>query len=358
MALLKRQKYKLVDILSKIYPTLEEVVRVIRDVRSKDIDIEGASSKRWNNIVEFIKDKDDFSSTLNAISFDLTQSKPESDKDRKNFEELKTEIYAQTPELLLNHLRDIINTRQCVLFLGPNAFKCIQRDRIVPFSDYLAGKFVAELNRMDIFCEPVAVNELSYLIDRYESREAASLADTKAFAAKWYREATPYIPFYEKLESLNFPVVINTNPEILFGRRANTERFVHLRYDKSNAQAQALPADYSGKTIVYNIYGSFDNEHSVLFTEKEAVAFTKGAYEKNPPILQEVRTQVMQSYGLFVGFDFHDWHLKILFDVLDLRNKPGNYSVYDGEIAEQHLEYYSRQFNMTFYTEDDLLMDL
>lgn len=358
MALLKRQQYKLVDILSKVYLTLEEAVRVIPDVQHDDIVLEGSSSMRWNNIIEFIKDTENFSSILNAISEDLALSRPESDKSRKNFEELKTEIYAQTPELLLNHLRDIINRRQCVLFLGPNAFKCVQKDRIVPYSDYLAGKFVAELKRLDIFCEPTAFNDLSYLIDRYESREAASLADTKAFAAKRYREAIPYIPLYQKLESLNFPVVINTNPEILFGRKDNTEKFIHLRYDKSNVKAQELPADYSEKTIVYNIYGSFDNEHSVLFTEKEAVAFTKGAYEKNPPILQEVRTQVMQSYGLFVGFDFHDWHLKILFDVLDLRNKPGNYSVYDGEIAEQHLEYYSRQFNMTFYTEDNFLMEL
>lgn len=319
-------------------------------INSGQIILEGSSSFRWNNIIEYLKREKKLYEVLEGLSELIA---PYGEGINKQFDEIKKEIETHTADHLLSHLRQIIPERKCVLFLGPDAFKCINDNKVIPFTTFLAEKLAEMLSstHLDIFYEESQKGNLSYLIDRYESREKAAIGDTKAFALTQYEAMTPFTNIYEYLEKLNFPLIVNTNPDLLFGKK-NEQDFVHLRYDQTNTHSQELPADFQQKRIVYNIYGSFANTQSILFTENEAVKFTKAAYQKNPPILEEVKAIAKESYGLFVGFNFKDWPIKILFDVLDLKNKPGNYSINETGIEDQHIEYFSKLYNMTFITDD------
>lgn len=350
MGLLNRQKHKLLDIIAPAYPLQADAVFVLSNVgiNPADIDIDGSSNKRWSNIIEFVKESPQFSPLLEFLTNDYPNRVTVLEKQQK-LKSVIDEIYKHSPEHLIALLTDIIPKGDCVLFLGPDAFKCIDGSTIRTFNQYLAKQLVDEKLKMsNIFFEEST--NLGYLIDRYESRENASIADTKAFAAVQYTriEHNANLHLYQSLARLNFKLILNTNPDLIFGK--DNPDFVRLRYDQSNNKNQLLSDDLANKKIIYNIYGSFDNPQSVLFTEKEAVTFTKGAYEKNPPILQEVKNIVKQSYGLFIGFDFKEWPLKILFDVLDLKNKPGNFSANEESIEDQYLEYYAGQYNMTFVT--------
>lgn len=350
--LLNRQKYKLVDFLSKTFPKQDDAEMILRDlsINQKSIILEGSSSARWNNIIEYVKSKNKLYEILDGLGEIIELH---NDGVKEQFTVIKDEITSHTAGYMLPHLHSIILEGKCVLFLGPDAFKCENDNKVIPFTTFLAEKLAEMLSsdNLDIFYEESQKGNLSYLIDRYESREKAAIGDTKAFALTQYEAMTPYPNIYEYLEKLNFPLIVNTNPDLLFGKK-NEQDFVHLRYDQTNTHSQELPADFQQKRIVYNIYGSFANTQSILFTENEAVKFTKAAYQKNPPILEEVKAIAKESYGLFVGFNFRDWPIKILFDVLDLKNKPGNYSINETGIEDQHIEYFSKLYNMTFITDD------
>lgn len=353
MPLLNRQKHKLIDIIARAYPLDADAAFILNNAQIgyQNIDMAGSSNRRWNNIIEHLKDTDHFGTLLDLLENDFPNREANEEKRRK-FEEIISEIKWHSSEHVIELMREVIPKGECVLFLGPDAFKCIHNNTIKVFNEFLCGQLINEkLEPLNIFYEEGQSDNLGYLIDRYDSREFASVADTKAFAKQQYDLVIqqPYMNLYNTLSNLGFRLVVNTNPDMLFGVGND---FLRLRYDQSNNKKEELTEELLQRRIIYNIYGSFENPQSVLFTEKEAVGFTKCAYEKSPPILQEVKTIVKQSYGLFIGFDFREWPLKILFDVLDLKNKPGNFAISEEEIPDQYLEYYARQYNMTFVKVD------
>jgi len=158
---------------------------------------------------------------------------------------------------------------------------------------------------------------------------------------------------YEKVAELDFPLIINTNPDVILNDLLKGKCESGF-YDLSNSDSNFKPSSKKPKTILYNIFGSFANPFSIIFTEKEAVEFTKRVYEQTPPIPEVIKDIIRKKYGIFIGFDFKEWHLKILFNVLDLKNKPGNYSLSDTNsvIMEHNKEYFERQYNMTFIKND------
>lgn len=348
MPLSKKHKHQLIDIGVKLVP-LQQTVTPILDkaqVEHWEIDLGGAATAMWFNIIEYIDSNNLVDKLLSALieTFD------------KNLllKDIKEEIAKQSILTLIQHLKSIMATRQCVLFLGPNTFNCLDNNKISSFNKYLSKQLAQELKTNDIFYDKNEIDNLSYIIDRYETRQKFVIGDTENVAKNIYKNGTILDILYRRIDKFNFPLIINTNPDTILKDLFGETNYIHRHYDMTNALYEGIPENYNSKTIVYNIFGSFNNPYSILFTEKEAVEFTKKAYEKTPPIPNEIKDIIAKSYGLFLGFNFENWHSKILFDVLDLKNKPGNYSITDENtnILEFNKEYYERQYNMTFLNND------
>jgi hypothetical protein len=355
--MLRRHKHKLIDFGTTLFFREEEVIPLLNraNIRYKEITLAGSSSDMWRSIVGYANTRSKIEDLINAM-IETRQS--------LGLEELKTEMAQQSPAVLAEYLKTIIDNRECVLFIGPLVFKYMdtENDKLLHFNSFFARKLSEWLTDNDIFFDTDSQDNLSYMIDRYESRALYVPGDTENFAKKVYKELLDLkvlnSNIHRAAELLNFPLIINTNPDTLLDTPQNEGNYIHSWYDISNSfnEVPKIPHDHVDKTIVYNIYGSFVNAFSILFTERETVGFTKSAYKELPPMPPEVINIIKRSHGLFIGFDFKDWHHKILFDVLDLKNKPGNYAIcpQQAEILEYEVEYYHRQYNMTFVHDDPL----
>lgn len=343
MAISNKQRHELSAICASLLPFAQNAqpVLVAAGIDPEYINMSGPASFFWFEIIKYADDFNQLGKLLEEliVRFDW----------HVELKNIKAEIAGASFIAQVEHLKAIIRDKQCVLFLGPEFLKCQADDKNISFNKYFSMALANILVEQKIFYEPDEDENLSYIIDRYEKRPAYMKGDTERRAHETYTGSLLNDNLYREVFGLGFPLIINTNPDIIL-KSFFPKECITGYYDLSNnISLFKIPAN-NKKTIVYNIFGSFENVDSILFTEKEAVDFTKNAYEKTPPIPEEIKDIIRQKYGIFIGFDFKEWHLKILFNVLDLNNKPGNYSLSETSsvILERNKEYYERQYNMTF----------
>jgi hypothetical protein len=319
---------------------------VLRDVdlpfSSIDMD-SGPVSLRWTRAIDLADNNNQVDAVINAIIL--------SQPGNETIKAIRDEFKKQEFESILKRLHSIIRSKNCVLFLGPEVLNCRNGNVIIPFYKHLANEFIKLLDENKIFFDTEQRSNLSYLIDRYETWSEYVLGMTENFVKDVFDKATIDETLFNLLENFDFPLIINTNPDTRLSKLF-PEKYLNSYYNFSDMSPIPLPEPdrNSMQRLVYNVYGSFENEYSIVLNEKDLVDYTKTIYEKNPQLPRKISERVERCYGLFVGFNFHDWHLKILFDVLDLQEKPDNYSISDFSsfISENQKEYFERQFKMTF----------
>lgn len=346
MAITKKIKHKLIDIAVKLVPDGDLITVVLRDVDLpfETIDLDsGAIILKWTRVIELADSHNQVESLLNELEIRFNKN--------DDLKSLRKDFDSQALEKTLEYLKEIIATNQCILFLGPEVLLTRQGNELIPFYKHLANEFITELDRLQIFYDKEQKQNLSYLIDRYETKEKFVLGQTERFAKKIYDNCSFDDSLFRLISRLNFPLIINANYDTQL-RDLFPEKYLSSFYDLSELIHPPFPVNGwpKEKCFIYNVYGSFENEYSIVLNEKDSVDYTRKVYEKNPSIPQLINKKVKQCYGFFVGFHFTEWHLKILFDVLDLAEKPDNFSFLDlsSSVPENQKEYFERQFDMTF----------
>ena len=351
MPVSKKLRAEFIDLGILLAPTYDQASMVTRDftINLNAVDLDKcAPAERWKRLFDFLDNN-------NAVS-ELIEGIKRIYPGNQKILELEKHLQSENPETVINELKQIIASRRCVLFLGPEILKVELEDEKVPFNRILSTEFSKELDRRKIYYDVDQKMNLSYLIDRYERSEKIPIGKTENFAKEIYNQCEIDDRIFKLIEQLKFPLIVNTNPDTklvdLFGR----SRFSSTYYDFSSNITPEI-GQILGKsdvTHVYNIYGSFEDPYSIVFTEKESVEFARKAYERNPLIPKVINETIHKCYGLFIGFNFNDWHLKILFDVLELRDKPQNYSITGiaNNCPEHMREYFERQYDMKFIKND------
>lgn len=350
MPISKKLRAEFIMLGTELAPTYTQASVVTRNftISLNQVDLENcAPFERWKRLFDYVENNAAIQQLIEGIKDIYT-------KDTKIIE-LEKSLKDEQPEKVINDLKGIIASGNCVLFLGPEILKARTDDEIIPFNRKLSDEFVLELDRKKVYYDQDQKQNLSYLIDRFESADKR-IGRTENFSKEIYDECQIDDRLFTLIEQLNFPLIINTNPDTqladLFGRK----RFPTTYYNFSNYTTPQIEkiSGSPGITQVYNIYGSFENPYSIVFTEKDSVEFARKSYEQNPLIPAAVVETVNRCYGFFIGFDFKDWHLKILFDVLNLKNKPPNYSItgINNNYPEYLKEYFERVYDMKFIKND------
>jgi SIR2-like domain len=348
MGISKKLTYKLIDNAKKLIPsgTRDSIQTALRDV---DIDFDnidldsGTKNEKWARVVELADNNNKIKSLISALII--------SNPGNHEIKQIKKDFEDQTLESTIAYLKEIISTDQCVLFLGPEILLTRVANKFIPFYKYLATEFVAELDKLEIYYDKDQLQNLSYLIDRYETKEKFVLGQTEKFAKNVYSNCVFDDSLFQLIASLNFSLIINANYDTKL-KELFPQKYLSSYYNLSELSHPQFPLanKATGQCLIYNVYGSFENHYSIVLNEKDSVDYTRKVYEKNPSIPSFINEQVKRSYGFFVGFDFNEWHLKILFDILSLEEKPDNFSFLDftSNVAENQREYFERQFDMTF----------
>ncbi len=259
-----------------------------------------------------------------------------------------------------------IKMNQCVLFLGPDLLQSVHEGQVTSFNKRFATQLAAELQNEGVYYDETLKDVLPYVAQRFEDMPAYVIGEVGAKIKAAFDDAIIYRQVYESLSHFTYPLVINTNPDSIIDEIYRQKNFngqpvnlVQGCYDMTNDSDGSPPinADLSKpNTIVsYKIFGSFQNPASILFTDTHRVLFSKNVVRNDPPLPPLIKKMLTNKYYLFLGFNFSEWHLKILIDCLGLAKNEGRSFALTATPGGSGLsinEYFEKEYKFYFIEKD------
>ena len=374
MPLTKRDFFRLRVALTKKYGSDADRVAAHVGINLDNVPEGENSAEYWRNILANAVQTSKLESLL---VHELTE---ESDNN-ENYRLWLTELQTGIPERV-QKLAKTIRDGQCVLFLGAGTLLCSAPDptdrqgnrRIqTTFNQAFAQWLSSLMDDKNIYYDQdkMAKANLAYITQRYSELTNNIPGMQGKLAKDFYETCRPNKTLYEELAKLPWRVVINTNPDAELATILNEQaadepqngeqkrpRCVQRYYNMTNnvpggeSAPQPIESLGPGQTLLYNFFGSFDDRPSMVLTESQLLDFTSRILNKNPaldPLVMDeftVSESNPKSY-LFLGFDFDQWYVKIIFQtVLKLvKQKDRSYSIFPLGV-----DYY--QFNRDFFEEE------
>jgi hypothetical protein len=245
-----------------------------------------------------------------------------------------------------------IKKNECVLFIGPELLLCKNGGNIETFNKFLARELSAKLEAKQVYFDERNKDSISYMANRFENIPKNTKSDIAAIAEKSFKEANIYKNIYEQIAALRFPLVISTNPDNILEAEYVKNGILcdSGYYNRSNEDKNEKAYDDT-KSIIYKIFGSFEKPFSILFTDNDRVQFSKNVVKDNPAIPQIIKVLLENKYCLFLGFNFQEWHLKILIDCLGLTKADDEERIYAllmEQENESSIEHFEKNYKFYF----------
>lgn len=364
-SLTPRQLFDISVLLNGAYPRTEVADHTVRIGLQVHINIDslvtdGPSRTVWERLIGLA---DNQGKVIQLLTF-IQQEKPDNQAIRQKVDELQNGIPTRV-RLLADAIR--ANPCQCVLFLGPGVLQYQQDGIPTPFSNVLADQLAREMDGMVYFDKSDQTRtNLNYIVQRYLEQPTVLPEDLGKRAKDFYEEglAAGRIndQIHQMLAQLPFRLIINTNPDSRLvalineqGVKSCSQRY----YNVANSTEERLDMlnRPSEGVLHYNIFGSFENTASILFTESQLLNFTKRIIRRDPPLDPAVLREFDENkLYLFLGFDFDQWSMKIMFDmVLQLVKKNDRaFSIFPQRITVNtfNREFFEKEFQMYFIQKD------
>jgi hypothetical protein len=286
----------------------------------------GSAWEMWGDILDHTKNED---AELTKLLNQLCKEYPGDATIEYYLNELST-----NQGIRIKKIAAAIHNQSCVLFMGPEVLRIDDnKGGFISFNQHLCEKIQAALDTYNIYYDASLQANLSYMaqcyteVPKYVPGDVARMAKDEYTKAEKNRLIDTRI--YDSLSTLPFKLIINTNPDDLLYTCLNASRpgiCINSYYDTSNMEElneieaeQTLQKDF---VLHYNIFGTFNQPNSILYTEGQFLDITnrliQGNPKINPAILDILNTN--DSY-LFLGFDFDQWYFKILFELFKLKKE-------------------------------------
>jgi hypothetical protein len=231
------------------------------------------------------------------------------------------------PVVIYQNIARQIREGSCVLFLGPEAITVKQAGGTYrPLIESCAQHLSKGLD-----LSPAETKSLAQVTSTLRMRNL--LSDTMIIAAvqDYYQKAereAAFHPMLEKLADLPFKLIINTSPDDFFARyyaqAVRDFRFDYYNFRKPGADPLYV-FNESAPPLIYNLFGFYKKPESLVLTYNDQLGYVNkitGAQHERLPDSLLAAFNIPRFY-LFMGFDFEDWSLRILFDAL-FRNARNN----------------------------------
>lgn len=264
-----------------------------------------------------------------------------------------------------------IENGKCVLFVGPEA-ATDKEDR--PLQDVLVD-----------FLEPTNnPNILSYYEDDGLFLFKDAISKTKVYyRLKRFYQDLDVPKRYHKLTEIPFHLIITVNPDNMLCRaledhgqsirRLWKERELpkgeytsgDIRFDyylKKHNPNQFEESVKPDQPVVYNLFGSVEDEESLVLTHDDMFDFLLSILSDNQ-LNPEMRSalQTADDY-IFLGFDFSKWYVRLLLRLLKLHNEQYKFARYasNKKLTEDIKQFCLEQFKIEFtdYEMDDFIDEL
>lgn len=227
---------------------------------------------------------------------------------------------AQLPDVIYQNIARQIREGSCVLFLGPAAMAAKQSDgTFTALTEQCAQQLAKGLD-----LTPEEEESLAQVTSTLRMRNVLSdtmiIAAVQDFYQKAERDAELH-PMLEQLADLPFKLIVNTSPDDFFARfyaqAVRDYRFDYYNFRKPNPDPLYKFGD-DAPPLIYNLFGYYKKPESLVLTYGDQLGYVNkitGAQHERLPDSLLAAFNVPRFY-LFMGFDFEDWSLRILFDAL------------------------------------------
>lgn len=381
MILSAKQMHKLRKVLYKLFPNGDDAMFYLTTAQIQNVFVD---TKRnawlvWGDVLDALKtNKDKMIQLLKTML------------EKNDIPELRhfyTELESSRRLRLLNLAEALIMGR-CVLFLGPEVLKVREGGAQISFNEWIARKLEERMVNDNVYFDKELNSNLSYMASCYKETPNYMFGDVAALSNREFKllleQQRIGRDIYDQISKLPLRIVINANPDDLLCNYINQRKADSCRlsyYDISSKEEERPPAEgisgmqVSGseqfsatQTVVYNIFGAFQNESSILHTEGEFLDFISRVTMGNPRLDNNLLAEFNEkdSY-LFLGFDFEQWYFKVLFHLFKLKKdefnavscsfeNPGigaNPLLTSGKISVRTREFFEEEFKM-FFVSDDL----
>lgn len=257
---------------------------------------------------------------------------------------------------------------KCVLVLGPELASITIKGVNMPLLKHFSSSLEKELNHRAVG-KPHHVSEmwhdLSYIALCFLQtvRGAYKTMVLKRRMQKFYEtyctENTSIPKIYKLLAKLPFHLVINTTPDHFMHQAFKHEKkgsvLFHYDYHKNKENVSEIPENSKQNPIVYNLFGDYTNEKSLVLTKGDELDFINGILQDVSRLPNAITKQLTKDkIYLFLGFDTQTWHLPLLLRTL---LPPDNNSAFylepqSHEVLVWSRLFYEQSFNFNFIAQD------
>lgn len=247
-----------------------------------------------------------------------------------------------------NELIKSIRRERCILILGPGA---ILDKTETPLYEKLCKNLAKEV-KAEFSGRP---EDLFSFMETLRKRERW-LNLRADLLEQVYKDSVPH-SIYEKLAFIPFSLVISTSPSKFiyqaFQENGIESQFAYYNYRKNQSdQDDLLPQ--KNNPLIYNLFGSIQDENSLIFTHDDMFEFLFSLLgtRKLPLGIQE---EVANAFNfLFLGFDFENWYLKILLRLLQSHKKEISYAQpwNTEQLQNETITFYQQNFKVSFIGSD------
>ncbi|MEL6863881.1 MAG: SIR2 family protein [Bacteroidota bacterium] len=255
-------------------------------------------------------------------------------------------------------LINAIEQKVCILLLGPATSTLQKGGKAWPLANAFAQELAKTLKEKEIEFEAKEDSNLRYIAQRYLTIPNMIPTQPAYLAQDFFRKYAEVSQLHLDLAALPFYLIINTNPDDLIRKafeQANKEYVAGYYHFKKDAEKDIEEAEEE-QCIIYNIFGDLNKDYkSVIVTEQDQIEFTSKIMEKKPRIPTKITSEFdREKVYLLLGFNYEEWHLRLLLDSFNLQDNIGLYTPSKGpfSITKPTEQFFSSAFRFRFIDND------
>jgi SIR2-like domain/TIR domain len=263
-----------------------------------------------------------------------------------------------------NRLLYAIKKGRCLLMLGAGASTLTKEGVTRPLTEWLALELAAQLRQSN---HPLVESEsgsLLYVATEY-FKHCESIVTLQEEVEKFYAAngAKPN-ELYRSLAKLPFPLVVSTTPDTLLEKAWDLEfkewstAYYSFQKDKSKeGEDLQIEAPNGEHPLLYNLFGDVKDPASLVLTEKDRLKFIEDIIQHNNAIPNAIIKEFKDKIVLFLGFDFEQWHLRIMPKKI-FREEKINAQIFvpNGgyQLSQSAKVFFQNQYKMDFLPQDSV----
>ena len=236
------------------------------------------------------------------------------------------------------YIIDTIKAEKCILILGPEV---PVNDQGVPLHSALEDYL--QINDND---DILYFNADEFFLFRDETAKFPTYWNIQ----KFYEQTAPS-ELYHKLAQIPFHLIISISPDLLLRRVFEQFQIAHqFDYYRKYENPKSLTKPSKEKPLLYNLFGSVEDDGSMIFTYDDMFEFifaSVGKYELPNELKNELKAA---KNFILLGFKFEKWYVKLILRLFKLHS--GKFLRYASkslsELKPETKELYESHFRINF----------